>query len=187
VGTVDAAATPVAEVIAMMVGRRLTDEAVAVPDLAGAPVALEVRGITRGREVRDVSFSMRRGEILGFAGLMGAGRTELARAIFGADPRDAGEILVHGKRVEIRSPADAVAAGIGYLSEDRKHFGLATGMDVRANIVMASLARFASRVGLIDERGAGVAARETSRGSASARPRTGRRCACSRGATSRRS
>jgi ribose transport system ATP-binding protein len=135
----------------MMVGRALTDEAVVVPDLAAAEVALEVKGISRGREVRDVSFAVKKGEILGFAGLMGAGRTEVARLIFGADPRDAGEILVHGVGRDIRAPKDAVRAGIGYLSEDRKHFGLALGMDVRANIAMASLERFSGPLGRLDE------------------------------------
>src|SRR5690606_31989693 len=119
-----------------------TDAAVVVPDLEDAPVMLEVRGLNRGREIRDVSFSVRKGEILGFAGLMGAGRTEVARAIFGADPLESGEIYVNGERCLIRTPGDAVHAGIGYLSEDRKHYGLATGMDVRSNIAMASLERF---------------------------------------------
>ena len=159
VGTVSAGDTPVSKIIAMMVGRALTEEAVRVPDLAATEVALEVKGLSRGREIRDVSFSVRKGEILGFAGLMGAGRTEVARAIFGADPREAGEIHVHGRRVDIRSPADAVRAGIGYLSEDRKHFGIATGMDVRANIAMASLDRFTSRTGALDEAGMREAAR----------------------------
>ncbi|WP_226579894.1 sugar ABC transporter ATP-binding protein [Acuticoccus sediminis] len=152
VGTVSAAETPVAEIIRMMVGRELDSETLQIPDLSAAPDLLEVRGLNRGREIRDVSFSVRKGEILGFAGLMGAGRTEVARAVFGADRRDSGEILVHGKKVEIRAPYDAVAAGIGYLSEDRKHFGLATGMDVRANIAMASMERFTSRTGALDER-----------------------------------
>ena len=151
VGTVDAAATPVSTIISMMVGRALTDEVVSVPDLSGAEVALEVRGLSRGREIRDVSFSLKKGEILGFAGLMGAGRTEVARAIFGADPRDSGEIIVHGTPRDIRTPKDAVRAGIGYLSEDRKHFGLALGMDVRANIGMASLMRHCDQLGRIDE------------------------------------
>jgi ribose transport system ATP-binding protein len=75
----------------------------------------------------------------------------VARAIFGADPREGGEIRVHGKPVAIRSPRDAVAAGIGYLSEDRKHFGLALGLDVRANIGMTSLERFRSALGVLDE------------------------------------
>jgi ribose transport system ATP-binding protein len=151
VGTVPAAETPVEAIISMMVGRKLTDEAVSVPDLSGSGIALEVRGLRRGREIRDVSFSVRKGEILGFAGLMGAGRTEVARAIFGADPVEAGEVLVHGEKVAIRMPQDAVRAGIGYLSEDRKQFGLATGMDVRNNIALASLPRFTGRGGVLDE------------------------------------
>ena len=152
VGTVSAEATPAAAIISMMVGRVLSDETAVVPDLTAADVALEVRGLTRGKEIRDVSFSVRKGEILGFAGLMGAGRTEVARAIFGADQIEAGEIWVRGRKVEIRRPQDAVRAGIGYLSEDRKQFGLATGMDVRNNIALASLSRFTGPGGLINEK-----------------------------------
>uniref|UniRef100_UPI0035B3EFBB sugar ABC transporter ATP-binding protein n=1 Tax=Paracoccus sp. TaxID=267 RepID=UPI0035B3EFBB len=151
VGTVEAAETPISKIISMMVGRELTDEAVRVPDLSAAEPALEVLGLGRGHELKDISFTLKQGEILGFAGLMGAGRTELARAIFGAEPPDQGEIRVHGRAVAIRTPADAVRAGIGYLSEDRKHYGLALGMDVRANIALASLPRFADRLGRIDE------------------------------------
>lgn len=158
VGTVEAADTPMARIIAMMVGREIGEESVSVPDLSAAPVALEVRGLTRGRAVRGVSFALKQGEILGFAGLMGAGRTETARAIFGAEPAEAGEVLVHGKPTLIRSPSDAVRAGIGYLSEDRKHYGLALGMDVRDNIALASLDRHADALGRIDERAlAGIA------------------------------
>jgi ribose transport system ATP-binding protein len=101
-----------------------------------------VRGLNRGRAIRDVSFGVRRGEILGFAGLMGAGRTEVARAVFGADPIESGEVWVRGQRIRLTSPEDAVQAGIGYLSEDRKHFGLATGMDVESNITLPSLKRW---------------------------------------------
>jgi ribose transport system ATP-binding protein len=101
-----------------------------------------VRGLNRGRYIRDVSFSLRRGEILGFAGLMGAGRTEVARAVFGADPIDSGEVRVCGKTIQINAPIDAVRAGIGYLSEDRKHFGLAMGMDVESNVTLPSLNRW---------------------------------------------
>ena len=160
VGTVAAAETPIARIIAMMVGRELTDEKAAIPDLSAAETALEVRDLSRGPELRGISFSLRRGEILGFAGLMGAGRTELARAIFGAEPADAGRILVHGREVSIRSPADAVREGIGYLSEDRKHYGLALGMDLRANIAMASLPRHADAIGRIDEQALGRIARD---------------------------
>jgi ribose transport system ATP-binding protein len=105
-------------------------------------VALEVSNLSAPPAVKDVSFALHRGEILGFAGLMGAGRTEVARLIFGADKAEAGEIVVHGARARIASPADAVALGIGYLSEDRKRFGLVTAMDVAANVVMASLGRY---------------------------------------------
>lgn len=151
VGTVPGADTSIETIISMMVGRRLTNEALVIPNTSDAPVALEVRNLNRGREIRGVSFSVRKGEILGFAGLMGAGRTEVARAIFGADRRETGEIWVHGQRVGISSPKDAVEAGIGYLSEDRKHFGLATGLDVRNNIALASLQRFTGPAGVLDE------------------------------------
>src|SRR5690606_31100566 len=92
VGTVPAADTPIDTLISMMVGRTLTNETAAIADTSRNPVALEVRNLRRGREIRDVSFDLRQGEILGFAGLMGAGRTEVARAIFGADRREGGEI-----------------------------------------------------------------------------------------------
>ncbi len=136
------AQTPMAEIIAMMVGRTLEHSEKTVPDTAANEVLLDVRHLNRGRAIRDVSFTVRRGEILGFAGLMGAGRTEVARAVFGADPLDSGEVWVHGKRIALRTPRDAVQAGIGYLSEDRKHFGLATGMDVESNITLPSLSRW---------------------------------------------
>lgn len=151
VGTVPAADTPMSQIIAMMVGRELSDTRAPIPDLSGAEVALEVEGLRRGALVRDVSFTLRRGEILGFAGLMGAGRTEVARVIFGADRLEAGKIKVFGRECHIRSPKDAVKAGIGYLSEDRKHEGLALGMDVRDNIAMATLGDHADPFGRIDE------------------------------------
>jgi ribose transport system ATP-binding protein len=136
------ASTPMPEVIAMMVGRRLEHAQKTIPDTSGNEVLLDVRGLQRGRVIRDVSFQVRRGEILGFAGLMGAGRTEVARAVFGADSIEAGEVRVSGRAIRLKSPQDAVRAGIGYLSEDRKHFGLATGMDVEANITLPSLSRW---------------------------------------------
>jgi len=151
IDTLDATDTPLSKIIQLMVGREVTQSRATVPDLSQAPIALEVCGLSRGKEVRDVSFSVRKGEILGFAGLMGAGRTEVARIIFGADPRDAGEIRVGGYAVDIRSPHAAVAAGIGYLSEDRKHFGLAVDMTVRANIAMANMTQFTNRAGVLDE------------------------------------
>jgi ribose transport system ATP-binding protein len=96
-----------------------------------------------------VSFELREGEILGFAGLMGAGRTEVARAIVGADPITSGEVRVHGERVHISNPADAARHRIGYLSEDRKRFGLLLGQDVNFNVLLPSLDDYVNRAGLV--------------------------------------
>ncbi|PQV46051.1 sugar ABC transporter ATP-binding protein [Paraburkholderia sp. BL21I4N1] len=144
VATVAVADASVETIIGMMVGRTLTD--VEPPNNAAdkGDIALEVKHLNAGPLVRDVSFTLHNGEILGFAGLMGAGRTEVARAVFGADPIESGEIVVRGKKATIRQPSDAVAHGIGYLSEDRKRYGLATGMDVESNIVMSNLGKFLS-------------------------------------------
>jgi ribose transport system ATP-binding protein len=159
VATVPTATTPIETIIAMMVGRELdlTQRGASAP--AAGEVALEVKGLNRGGTIKDVSFCVRKGEILGFAGLMGAGRTEVARAVFGADPIDGGEIRVHGRRVSIRSPKDAVRYRIGYLSEDRKQFGLATGMDVASNIAMPSMHGFTSLGLFLDRRKIDEAAR----------------------------
>ena len=151
VGTCISDDTPISTIISMMVGRDLEQQEAVQVGSDDAPVALQVNGLKRGRFVRDVSFNVKKGEILGFAGLMGAGRTEVARVIFGADSREAGEIFVNGKQLDIRSPADAVSAGIGYLSEDRKHFGLILGMNVRSNIAMASINRFAGFGGVLND------------------------------------
>ena len=144
IGTVPTAETSMDTIIGMMVGRQLFDGDGPTPAPQNAEVVLEVKNLNRGRVIKNVSFQVRKGEILGFAGLMGAGRTEVARAIFGADKIDSGEIIVHGQTASIKTPTDAVKHGIGYLSEDRKHFGLATGMDVEANIVLTTMKRFLS-------------------------------------------
>ena len=136
------ASTPMPKIIAMMVGRTLEANEKHIPDTTSNEVLLDVRNINRARAIRNVSFTVRRGEIVGFAGLMGAGRTEVARAVFGADSIESGEVHMRGKRLSLKSPQDAVQAGIGYLSEDRKHFGLATGMDVESNITLPSLSRW---------------------------------------------
>lgn len=141
IDTLPAASTPMSTIIQLMVGRELADQHRATGQGTDTEV-LRVTGLNRGKAIRDVTLHLRRGEILGIAGLMGAGRTEVARAIFGADRIDSGEIDVHGQPRRISSPADAVANGIAYLSEDRKHFGLVTGMSVRDNVTMASWSRF---------------------------------------------
>lgn len=107
-----------------------------------APVVLKVEHLNAGRMVQDVSFELRRGEILGFSGLMGAGRTETARAIFGADPKESGDIYINGKKVTINSPEDAVKCGIGYLSEDRKRYGIVVQKTVAENSTMATLEKY---------------------------------------------
>ena len=146
-----AADFPVDEIIRAMVGRQLDAH---FPDLSPVPAdaapVLEVRGIERKPSVRGVTFSVRAGEIVGLAGLVGAGRTEIVRAIAGADLPDAGEIAIDGRRVRIRKPEDGIAAGIAFITEDRKAQGLVLGMTVRENITLAHLAEFVARDGLID-------------------------------------
>ena len=149
IDTVRTAEAGIQSIIGMMVGRTIFEATPELPEHPDPEVVLDVRNLNRGRAIRDVSFQLRRGEILGIAGLVGAGRTEVMRAVFGADPRDSGEILVHGKPAAIRTPADAVAHGIGYLSEDRKRYGLALKMDLEANVALASMRRFTGRLGRI--------------------------------------
>jgi ribose transport system ATP-binding protein len=160
IATLAMAGADMGELIRLMVGRELQQATHTAPDLSAAPVVLEARSLSRGRAVRDASFTLRRGEILGLAGLMGAGRTELARLVFGADRRDGGDVRLSGKLEDIRSPADAVRLGIAYLSEDRKGLGLATGLDVEANLLLPSLARFTGKLGQIDRRAGQVAAQD---------------------------
>lgn len=131
------------DIINMMVGRVIyenpKEHSMVAPD---APIVLKVEHLNAGRMVQDVSFELRKGEILGFSGLMGAGRTETARAIFGADPKESGDIYIDGKKVTINSPEDAVKCGIGYLSEDRKRFGIVVQKTVAENSTMATLEKY---------------------------------------------
>lgn len=126
------------EMINMMVGRVIYEKPKTKSNVAvDAPVVLKVENLNAGKLVQDISFQLHKGEILGFAGLMGAGRTETMRALFGAD-RASGVIHINGRHVIIENPMDAVRHGIGYLSEDRKRFGLALKLSVQENAVMAS-------------------------------------------------
>ena len=152
VDTVDTAETTIDQVVQMMVGRVIYEEPKShsnVPE--GAGVVLEVEGL-KSLDVKNVSFKLRKGEILGFAGLMGAGRTEAMRLLCGADKREAGVIRVQGKEVNIRSPKDAVNAGIGYLSEDRKLFGLCLGLAVSDNTALPSLDKLSGALFVDDGR-----------------------------------
>jgi len=139
------------KVIHLMVGRELTDMFHKEKAEIGEPL-LDVRGLTRHGAVEDVSFTLRRGEILGFAGLVGAGRTETARLLFGVDRKDAGEIRMEGEQVRIHSPLDAVEAGLGFVPDDRGLQGLVLKLPVLENIVLPSLNTF-SHLGWMDRRG----------------------------------
>ncbi len=141
------------DIINMMVGRVIYEDPKtqsAVP--ADAPVVLKVEHLNAGRMVQDVSFELHKGEILGFSGLMGAGRTETARALFGADPKTSGDIYINGQKVTINSPEDAVKHGIGYLSEDRKRYGIVVQKSITENSTMATLEQFMS--GILINKGA---------------------------------
>jgi ribose transport system ATP-binding protein len=141
VDTVDTDTTSMREVISLMVGRSISGEQRPAADAADRAddVVLSVEGLNTDSLLKDVSFALRRGEILGFAGLMGAGRTEVARALVGADKATFAGLHVHGKEVSIPNPAAAARLGIGYLSEDRKHLGLMLERDVKENIMLSSL------------------------------------------------
>jgi ribose transport system ATP-binding protein len=142
---------PQDDIIRAMVGRTLDAH---FPQLADpppqAPIRLDVRGLTRAPAVNDVSFSVRAGEIVALAGLIGAGRTEIVRAIAGADARERGEVLIDGAPVPPSNVGDAIAAGIAFITEDRKAQGLVLGMTVRENVTLAHLAGFVDRDLLID-------------------------------------
>ncbi len=135
------------ELIRLMVDRPLEDSYPGVRGARGAE-ALRVEGLSRKGGLHDISFTLHHGEVVGIAGLLGSGRTELARALFGADPVDGGRIFLHGREVRIPSPRTAIRLGIGLLTEDRKHQGLILGLPVTGNITLPSLGRF-SRLGWI--------------------------------------
>ena len=126
------------DIIANMVGREIKEKFPRVQCEKGKKV-LEVKHLNAGRMVRDVSFESYEGEILGFAGLMGAGRTETTRAIFGVDPKESGQIFIDGKEIKIENPMDAIRSGLVLAPEDRKKDGLCTKLSVRANIELPNL------------------------------------------------
>ena len=142
IGTLDIHEATIDKIINMMVGRNIYETSSREHIDKETEVVLEVKNLNRGREIRDVSFKLKKGEILGLAGLVGAGRTEVARAIFGADSVESGEVYVRGQRVRIKSPADAIRHGIAYLSEDRRRYGLMLGLSVEDNVVLPSMSEF---------------------------------------------
>lgn len=144
------------KLVSLMVGREITN--IFPPrqgDIAKDGIALEVRNLTQSKEhggrFRNISFQVRKGEILGFSGLVGAGRSELMRAIFGLDPFTSGELFIDGEQVVIRDTCDAIRAGVAMVSEDRRAFGLVLGMDVKDNISLATLKQFEKKYLLNDK------------------------------------
>jgi ABC-type sugar transport system ATPase subunit len=115
-------------------------------------VILEVKGLNTKGFLKDINFQLRAGEILGFAGLVGAGRSEVMRAVFGIDPKESGEIFIKGQKVDIKSPRDALNHGMGFVPEDRKLQGLVLGMSVGKNTTLAALKAVANKAGFINHK-----------------------------------
>lgn len=151
VGTVNTDEVEMQEIISMMVGRKLKSDVRPAAKPQTDETVLEVKNLSTKNLIKNVSFDVKKGEIFGFAGLMGAGRTEVARCVFGADPRTEGDIYVHGKKVRITNAKDGVTNGIGYLSEDRKRFGILLDADVKANVTLADMKDYA-KAGFVDDR-----------------------------------
>lgn len=143
--------TTMDEIITNMVGREIKEKFPRVKCPKGEKI-FEVRNLNAGRLVRDVSFEIYAGEIVGFAGLMGAGRTETTRAIFGADPKQSGELILDGKPVAVNSPADAIRAGIVLAPEDRKKDGLCTKLPIRENIALPNLDLLCDHLGVVSRK-----------------------------------
>lgn len=160
IGTIETAESTNEDIVKMMVGRVIygdkKEKSSCPPD---SETILEVKNLSSGNMVKNVSFKLKKGEILGFSGLMGAGRTEVARAIYGADKFDSGEVYINGKKAKIKEPGDAVKYGICYLSEDRKRYGLMLLKSVTDNSVIASLDKFISG-GFINDKKARSVAKE---------------------------
>jgi ribose transport system ATP-binding protein len=150
VGTREVKQTEVAELIHLMVGRTIAEQ-IPKREVRIGEVVLQVEGLARAGVLSPVSLSVRSGEILGVAGLMGSGRTELARAIFGADPADGGTVRVTGRTISGRNPCASIAAGLGFITEDRKRQGLMLQRSVGENITLTSLDDVA-RFGVLDLR-----------------------------------
>ena len=136
------------QIIANMVGREIKEQFPRVECEKGKKI-FEVKNLNAGRQVRDISFSLYEGEIVGFAGLMGAGRTETTRAIFGVDPKTGGQIFLDGKEVRISCPMDAIKAGIVLAPEDRKKDGLCTKLSIRHNLALPNLDLVCDKLGVI--------------------------------------
>lgn len=146
--TMNFADTTIDQIITHMVGREIKEKFPRVTCEKGKKI-FEVKNLNAGRMVRDISFSLYEGEIVGFAGLMGAGRTETTRAIFGIDPKESGQIVLDGREIEIHSPSDAIRQGVVLAPEDRKKDGLCTKLSIRHNIALPNLDLLCNRLGVV--------------------------------------
>lgn len=149
--TIDFKSTDMREIISLMVGCDIKEKYPRVECKVGEKI-FEVKNLNAGRMVRNISLELYAGEIVGIAGLMGAGRTETTRAIFGADPKDSGEIFLYGKKVIINSPADAIRAGIVVAPEDRKKDGLCTKLSIKSNISLPNLNKLCKLFGYVSKK-----------------------------------
>lgn len=161
IDTVDTPAASTNHIINLMVGRELDTDAQPENVRSDRPVHLQVNNLSTKDLLRNVSFDLRKGEILGFAGLMGAGRTEVARALVGADNTTSADIHLDGKPVDIHNPADAAALRIGYLSEDRKRYGLLLNQDIALNASLNTMEDQFSKFGVTRDKAIRKAARES--------------------------
>jgi inositol transport system ATP-binding protein len=137
------------QLIAKIAGREIKD-LFPKEEASIGEVVLEVKGLTSGKVFRDINFSVHKGEILGFCGLVGAGRTEIMRALFGIDEFDSGEIFIDGRKIVVKSPKHAIKNGIGMVTEDRLHMGIVGGLPVKYNITLASLRSYCKKLFFID-------------------------------------
>ena len=149
--TNDFAAMTMEEIIANMVGREIKEKFPRITCKRGKKI-LEVKNLNAGRMVRNINFALYEGEIVGIAGLMGAGRTETTRAVFGVDPKESGEIILDGKEVKINCPMDAIRAGIVLAPEDRKKDGLCTKLSIRDNIALPNLDILCDKIGVVNRK-----------------------------------
>ncbi len=143
--------TNLGEIISYMVGREITEKFPRIETEKGKKI-LEVQNLNSGTNVKDINFSLYEGEIVGIAGLMGAGRTETTRALFGVDPKDSGDVYVDGKKIIINKPTDAINAGIVLVPEDRKRDGLCTKLSIRDNIALPNLDLLSSALGVVNRK-----------------------------------
>jgi len=149
--SMDYADTNIDEIIKHMIGRELKEKFPRVSCGKGGEI-FSVKNLNAGKMVKDISFSLYRGEVVGVAGLVGAGRTEMTRAIFGIDAKDSGDITLDGKEIKINSPGDAIKAGIVLAPEDRKKDGISTKLSVRHNLALPNLDKICGKLGIVNRK-----------------------------------